>query len=285
MAVIDYNDVTSLRYAQLSLSAKALIPVLATLADKHSGLLPERLSKIKALAAFAGISPKSTRTALQVLHDTSRISLATSKGHPARIIYLPIAQFSSKAGSVTITYPDRQPLPTHDLLNITPDPPTDSAKSERQDPCSNSLFKQFKTTTGLPVSKMLIKSMISRHGSSVVVKVISGMEKKSAAGEKITSPDAYFRRCCMEGWEPTSKNIQEQESRAQREARENERRAQENEAYEAHRLRIEQQQNDPEAQKRIQAAQDEFWANIDVFPDQQSGHAQPASSFSPCVST
>jgi hypothetical protein len=279
MAVIDYSDVTSLRYAKLSPSAKALIPVLATLADKQSGLLPQRFSKLQVLATFAGISPRSTGPALQKLHDTKRISLSITHGHPAQIIYLPIAQFSSRAGEATISSLERQPLPLQDQLIFSPDQPPDSQNQERQDPCLNSLSKQFKTTTGLPVPKILIKEMIRTHGASVVVKVISGMEKKAAAGEEIENPGAYFRQCCQNGWEPTSKNIQEKEKRAEQEARAKERQTHEKEAQEAHLLHVQQEQSDPDVQKRIRAAQDDFWKNLDTFPDQASGHARPASSF------
>ena len=278
MAIIDYTDVISLRYAQLSLPAKALIPVLATLADKKTGLLPERQSKLDVLAAFAGISRNATREALQVLHNTKRISLSLVHGHPARIIYLPIAQFSSRAGD-----PPPAPLEIHDVdlqdqLNFAPDQPPDSPDQERQDPCSNSLFKQFKTTTET-IPKIVIKEMISEHGVSVVVDVISGMKKKAEAGEEIENPGAYFRRCCTQGWVPTSKAIQEKEKRQQSQAREKELQTLKEEAQEILSKRIEHEQNDPEAQKRIKAAQANFWSNINADSEQISGHARPASSF------
>ena len=278
MAIIDYTDVISLQYAQLSLPAKALIPVLATLADKKTGLIPPHHSKVKTLAAFVGIGYNATRAGLQILHDTNRISLSIVQGHPPKIIYLPIAQFSSRAGS-----PPRGELAplleeNQDLLNFAPEPRPDSPDQERQDPCFNSLFKQFKTTTET-IPKIVIKEMIREHGVSVVVDVISGMKKKAEAGEKITNPGAYFRTCCSQGWIPTSTNIQEREKRAQGEAREKERQAQKEQAQDSLYRRIEQEQNDPETQKRIKAAQANFWSNINADSEQISGHARPASSF------
>ena len=80
MAIIDYLDVTSMRYATLTLSAKALIPVLSTLADKKTGLIPSHYSKLDTIAAFTGVSYNATRNGLQLLHDTSRIFLSIVKG-------------------------------------------------------------------------------------------------------------------------------------------------------------------------------------------------------------
>ena len=83
-------------YAKLSPSAKVLIQVLDALANKETGLIPAHHSKLDTLAAFAGISRNATRTALQLLHDTNLISLSTTQGHPARIVYLPIVQLSTQ---------------------------------------------------------------------------------------------------------------------------------------------------------------------------------------------
>ena len=279
MAIIDYSDVTSLRYAQLTPSAKALIPVLATLSDKKTGLLAAYHSKLTTLASFAGISYNATRAALQVLHDTNRISLDIVHGHPPRIVYLPIAQFSTRAGSPTIGGLDLQPLENQGLLNFAPEPRPDRQNQERHDSCSNSLFKQYKTTTAASIPKKVIKDMLTQHGERVVVEVISGMEKKAEAGEEIENPGAYFRRCCGQGWVPTSTNIQEREKRAQGEAREKERKRQEQEVQESLSRRIEQEQNDPEAQKRIRAEQAKLWSNLNAESEETSGHARAATSF------
>lgn len=280
MAIIDYLDVTSMRYAALTLPAKALIPVLATLADKKTGLIPPHHSKLDAIAAFTGISYNATRAGLQVLHDTNRISLSIVKGHPARIIYLPVAQFSTRAGSPRGGELGPHEVESQDLLNFAPDTLPDSENQERQDPCSlNRPFKQ-KTTTALPVPKMLIKAMISRHGSDVVVAVISGMEKKIAAGEEIDNPGAYFRKCCQNGWEPSSKAIEEKEKIAEQRKREKERQAKQDQEQKALAAQIEKERNDPEAQARVAAAQAEFWNRLDsTSVAVTSGHARPASSF------
>ncbi len=122
--------------------------------------------------------------------------------------------------------------------------------------------------------------MIARHGKVVVSKVISGMEKKIAAGESIENPDAYFRSCCQNGWEPTSKNLQEKAKQAEREAREKERQERERQSRAELEERIRQEQADPEVMKRIAEAQAKFWDNLDSAPaSATSGHAQPASSF------
>lgn len=260
MAIIDYTDIHSLRYAKLTLPAKALIPVLATISDKTTGLVPSEHSKLNYIAALTGMSYNATREGLQLLHDTKRIDFSIVQGHPPRIIYLPTAQFSSKAGS-----PPEGELALHqeenqESLNLTVKPLYDYSKEERQLPCSlNTPDLNIKTTTALTLSKKLVKEMIAKHGDSVVVSIISGMEEiQKSDPDAISSPGAYFRACCKKGWVPTTKNSQEK--KLLQESREKARAAQDAADLEQEKRRqmIKAERNDPEVMKRIKAVQLSF---------------------------
>jgi len=266
MAIIDYDDVTSLRYARLTLTAKALIPVLATLADKNTGLLPERHSKLDTLAAFAGISRRATSDALDKLHKTKRISLTRSHGHPAKIIYLPIAQFSSKAGEAMVASLERQPLPLQDLLNLPSNPRHDKPKLKWQIPCLTGLFKQFKTTTHNSaadrVSLEAVKKARELHGS-VVSKILE--ELRWFNGE-VENAEAYFWTCCRTHTIPASKTATARKKsylgnikRQERELREQQEQLDLVNQYERER-------NDPELQAASQKAIEELntlWADVE----------------------
>ena len=268
MAIIDYHLVQNGLYAKLSPSSRILIPVLSTLCDNYTGEIPAKQARASYLALKAGLTPKSVRAALKELAQDSYkiVALKTTIGHPPSIQYRPVIRLAKQnnAGSVTNT----------DLLgnhyrasteSTTPENPQELAETQSSEEMAQSLlfFKQpvKLTTTGLPVPKMLIKSMIQRYGSEVVVKVISGMEKKIAAGENIDNPGAYFRKCCLNGWEPSSKAIQEKEKRTEREAREKERQERQRQLHDEHSQRVAQEQADPDTMARIKAVQNSFWEN------------------------
>lgn len=271
MAIIDYDDITSMRFATLNLPAKALIPVLATISDKETGLVPSRLSKLGYIAGLTGISIRATQDALQELHDTNRISLTRVHGHPATIIYQPTAQFSSRAGEAGPASLERHVMPHQDLLNFATDTLTDSEKARTATSLLLNSSENSKTTTdALPVEKSLIKAMIDKHGSSVVVEIISAMEEiQKEDPANIKSPGAYFRACCEKNWVPTMKTIQEK--KLVRESREKARAAQDAaDADQAKRRQmIKAQRNDPEVMKRIKASQLSFTGG-QAFTERQS---------------
>jgi hypothetical protein len=264
MAIIDYTDILSGTYANLSLPAKALIPVLATLADKITGLLPKRHSKLEQLAKFAGISPRATQTALTLLHETDRIILTKIQGHPASIIYQPIAQFSSKAGNAPPATPATHDVPlqpNQPSINFHLVPTPHAPGQERQDPCS-SLNSSLKTTTAYDIPKMVLKDMINKHGINVVVEILNGMKRKKEVGEKIENPGAYFRQCCKNGWVPDSKALQEKAASEKRFKFLILNQAAKDAQYEAMVKRLQEERDDPVIQTHIQNVQDEFWTKI-----------------------
>lgn len=276
MAIIDYSDVLNLGYAKLSLPAKALIPVLATLADKKTGLLPERFSKLDTLATFAGISRRATQIALQLLGDTKRISISLVHGHPAQILYQPIAQFSSRAGEAPRASLERHDVPLQPELTLSPDQPPEPPEPERQEPCLNSSLKQFKTTTD-SIPKGVLRDMLLRYGATVVVSVLSGM--KNMEGE-IANPAAYFRKCCQENWVPSNKKIRDEEAARVRIKRRDELQEERNRETDAHHRRIEAENDDPDVQDRIKRLQQQLWTNLNASPpDAISGHAMPQKYF------
>ncbi len=277
MAIIDYHLVQNGLYAKLSPSSRILIPVLSTLCDNYTGEIPAQQARASYLALKAGLTPKSVRAALKELaQDTYKIvALKTTPGHPPSIQYRPVVRLAKQEspGSVTIT--DQLGNGYRASSDITtPEIPQEPAETQPSEEMAQSLlfFKQPDklTTTGLPVSKMLIKSMISRHGSEVVVKVISGMEKKIAAGEKIDNPGAYFRKCCLNGWEPSSKAIQEKEKLAERKAREKEQQEKQDQDRQAMAAQIEEERNDPEKMAKVAAIQAKFWENFDSTATQEA---------------
>lgn len=291
MAIIDYSLIRSGKYSSLSPSAKALIPVLSTLCDNFTGAIPEKDSKARVLASYAGISIRSVQDALLELSgDTYKIvSMDTHSGRPPSIQYLPVIQISklwSQAQEVGNGCRPEDPKLGNGCRGDTPLSPPENPP---QPPSSQAipttaisllpLNNKDLTTTKLPVPKILIKEMISAHGPGVVVKVISGMEKKAAAGEIIEYPGAYFRRCCANGWEPTSKAIQDKEKAGARRAAAAAAEADHRLLQEEHALKVRQEQADPAAQARISHVQEEFWATLDADPDSASGHGQPANRF------
>lgn len=257
MAIIDYSDVLNLGYAKLSLPAKALIPVLATLADKTTGLLPQRFSKLNVLATFAGISRSATQAALLLLDKTKRISYSRAQGHPARILYQPISNFSSRAGEVRPTSLERYVIPPQPELTLSPDQPPSPPEQERQEPCLNSSLKQFKTTTD-SIPRGVLRDMILDYGATVVVSVLSGMKKMEGS---IDNPAAYFRKCCLENWVPTNKKIRDEEAARVRIKRRDELQEERDRETDAHHRRIEAENDDPDIQDRIKRVQQQFWAN------------------------
>lgn len=286
MAIIDYADVRSLRYAKLTPSAKALIPVLATLADNVTGQLSKNDSKINTLKTYAGLSRTATRAALRKLKKSKIISLEHSQGQTAEITYLPIAHFTANSPDPNLT--NEWSRHSHSLVKLeneknAVDPRHDTPESERQLPCSLNTVLNTKTTTGPALSKMLIKEMIAKHGSSVVVSIISGMEKMQKDDpQAIQNPGAYFRTCCEENWIPTSKAIQEK--KLLQESREKARAAQDTAdlEHEKRRQTIEAERNDPETMKRIEAYQLSFTEMTTPSHSDHgavSGHARPKKQF------
>jgi len=261
MAVIDYHGVRSGAYAKLTLSAKALIPVLATLADNVTGTLTSKESKINNLKELTGISRNAVRSALKNLAKSKQISVEGSQGHPAQITYLPILNFTQNqeagyplSGQLANLSEDSQLFKKNAI-----DPRHDLPKPERQIPCSLNTVLNTKTTTGPVLQKSLIKDMIAKHGSDVVVPIVFGMNDiLEADPQAIKNPGGYFRACCEQNWVPTSKTIQEK--KLIMESRERARAAQDaaDAKEEKRRQQIRKEQNDPEAQKRIQAVQLSF---------------------------
>lgn len=262
MAIIDYADVRSLRYAKLTPSAKALIPVLATLADNVTGRLSRKDSKIHTLKTYTGISRNSIRSGLRKLAKSKIISLERSQGQTAEITYLPITHYSATNPDPNLTngwLRHNQPLVKLENKKNAVDPRHDSPKSERQLPCSLNTVLNTKTTTEATLPKSLIKEMIAKHGSSVVVPIYSELERmRKDDPQAIQNPGAYFRACCEKNWIPTSKTIQEK--KLLMESREKARAAQDETDLEREERRqmIEAERNDPEAMKRIKAVQLSF---------------------------
>lgn len=260
MAIIDYSDILNLGYAKLSLPAKALIPVLATLADKNTGLLPQRFSKLDVLATFTGISRSAIQQALLLLDKTKRISYSPLHGHPARILYQPISNFSSHAGEVRPTSLERYDVPLQTELTLSPEQPPKPPEQERQDPCSNTSLKQFKTTTD-SIPKRVLRDMILNYGATVVVSVLSGMKKMEGT---IDNPAAYFRKCCLENWVPTNKKIRLEEAARVRLQIQNEAQEHQNRERDAHHRRIEAENDDPDVQDKIKRVQQQFWTRVNA---------------------
>ncbi len=287
MAIIDYHLVQNGLYAKLSPSSRILIPVLSTLCDNYTGEIPAKQAKASYLALKAGLTSKSVRAALKELaKDQYKIvALEMGSGRISSIQYRPVVRLAKQNSTkqvtstalpskpVTITEQTGNHYRFNSDLFLSETPPESAETQPSPNLASDLLFlnNRFKlTTTDLPVPKMLIKAMISRHGSEVVVKVISGMEKKFAAGEEIDNPGAYFRKCCLNGWEPSSKAIQEKEKLAERKAREKERQEKQDQDRQAMAAQIEEERNDPERMARVAAIQAEFWKNFDSTATQEA---------------
>lgn len=297
MAYIDYHDVRSGVFAKLSLPAKALIPVLSTLADKETAQLTKNDSKLPALQAISGMGRNPVRAGLRNLEKHKQISLTTTPGHPALITYLPLLNFIKNDRRVQNARGKEQiyggpseghlaiPLRDSQLSSKNyAEPRYDYSKPERQIPCSSNTGLNTKTTTA-DIPEKLIKALIAKHGAEPVVLTISAMEKiMKAKPGKIKNPGGYLRDCCENGWTPTDKIIQEKEQVEERRERQRESQAKEDLAERARREQIRKDQNDPALQRKIKQMTMSFM-NLKATPSQpdseavSSGHARPINEF------
>jgi hypothetical protein len=263
MAIIDYSDVTSGRYAKLTLSAKALIPVLATIADKETGIISPPRNKIDYISKLAGISRKSTWSALELLSKTKRISYTKIHGHPGQIIYLPIAQFSSKAGEVTITSPERYSLPLQEEIELDLKPHEQRPDLKWQIPCLTGPLKQFKTTTAADRLSLASIQKAKETHPSVVFKILDAL--KWFDGE-IEDVEAYFWSCCRTHTIPTSAKARQRKADFERHLRQQDRQFQERQQELLFIQERERQANDPElvaASKKAIADLEAMWSQDD----------------------
>lgn len=281
MAIIDYNSIHSGAYAKLSLSAKALIPVLSTLCDDWSGALSPEDSKHARLAALSGLSVKSVKRALPALAATDIISIVTQSGKPASIQYLPQVRFSKQGGvnstprsqSPTTQVTESYQVGHYDLPPIDdnqPQTPTVTAQNKngknvalnnrsnnglkQQQPASAS---QNGTSAASKVRESLIKHMRKEHGYRLVNDILDAM--KFLNGE-VENPNAFFNYFCSRGIVPTYKSIQERKKAIEAAQRRQDAQAEAQRSFNAKVEEFKRERADREAQARVKKHQEEIAA-------------------------
>jgi hypothetical protein len=93
MAIIDYHSIRSGKFASLSLTAKALIPVLSCICARDGSIQKGK----KALAELAGISVRSVYNALRELKAAGIVSFVSTQGKAASIQYRPQIEIIGKS--------------------------------------------------------------------------------------------------------------------------------------------------------------------------------------------
>ena len=263
MAIIDYHSIKSLTFAKLTRSSRILIPVLSCLCDDLDGSLSKEHSKHHVLALYSGLATSSVKIALQELSRSNIISIQTTTGHPAAIIYIPAATLNLTSRNSLASRSSATQL-ADSQLPLYPETPPQTPEDKEPDSVGtpfalNDSPKSLKNKQTALVPRSLIRTWWPIKGPKFVMSVLTEMEKKNG---EIKDPAAYFASCCKNGWIPTSKKAEkEAAAEAAREKRTLYEQA-EQQRWERIRQSVITEEADPDAQERIKAIQDNFWKII-----------------------
>jgi hypothetical protein len=274
MAIIDYHSIKSLIFANLTKSSRILIPVLSCLCNDFDGSLSKEHSKHDALAMYAGLATSSVKIALKELHEKGIISIHTTIGHPAAIIYIPAATLPLTSKNLLASRSSATQL-ADNQLPLYPETPPQTPKDKEPETVGTQVAERtssnerLKKQTAL-VPRSLIKTWWRIKGPKFVMSVLSEMEKKNG---EIKDPAAYFATCCKKGWVPTSKKAErEAAAEAAREDRTLYEEAQ-RQRWERHCQSVITEEADPETQARIRTIQETF---LETMGEPEVVHNPPA---------